>query len=147
MTDEVTNDSLFLFRCVGCECVTILTVGHPQGECQCGREFYPVQRRITLGEPITLDQVCGEALGPFAMGEELEDLRTPTALASAPGEWTKDGSRSNSSARYKEVVSIVEDLIRHSAHDLIGGRAGSVAGLIVSHLAFKHGIGPMKIDG
>jgi hypothetical protein len=57
-----------------------------------------------------------------------------------------EGFRANSSAKYKEVVSIVEDLIRHSAHDLIAGRADSVAGLIVANLAFKHGIGPMKAD-
>lgn len=146
MTDEITNDSLGLYRCVGCECVTILSVGHPQGKCQCGREFYPVSRRIIEGDPMTLAQVCGEALGPIAMGDELEGLRTPAALASAPGQWTVEGTHSNSSAKYKDVVSIVEEIIRHSAHDLIAGRADAVAGLIVSNLAFKHGIGPMKAD-
>ena len=59
-------------------------------------------------------------------------------------DWTTDPEthRANSSEEFLRIRKEVGKLIRRSAHDLIGGRSDDVAGLIVAHLAHKHGYGP-----
>jgi dihydroneopterin aldolase len=59
-------------------------------------------------------------------------------------DWTIDPEthRSNSSPEYLRLVEHVARLIRNSAHDLIGGRAESVARLIMAQLAHVHGLAP-----
>jgi hypothetical protein len=57
--------------------------------------------------------------------------------------WTQNNSGvENSSPLFNKLCGEVERLIRHSAHDLIGGRAGTVAALIVAQLAHIHGLAP-----
>ncbi len=133
---EVTSDDLYIYRCVHCKAATIFTVGNPQADCKCGEEFYPVSRRVILGEPMTLREIGGEALG------NLDADRVPKKA-----NWTVKGNSSNSSDEYLWIVSAVEELIRHSAHDLIAGDAHNVARLIVSRLAHTHGMVPTQIDG
>ncbi len=58
-------------------------------------------------------------------------------------DWTRNRhGTANSSADYLLLVDAVERLIRSSAHSLIAGRAGQVAGLIVAQLAHVHGMRP-----
>ena len=59
-------------------------------------------------------------------------------------DWTispVDG-KSNSSPAFEELVITVEELIRHSAHSLLAGRADTVARLIVAQLAHVHHMKP-----
>lgn len=62
-------------------------------------------------------------------------------------DWTLDraSGRTNSSALYLETRRRVEEIIRDSAHSLIAGRAGDVAGLILSQLAHKFGFSPRRV--
>jgi ABC-type phosphate transport system ATPase subunit len=66
----------------------------------------------------------------------------PTSRA----DWTVDhqSGRANSSEAYIELVEAVADLLDNSASQLMSGQPGrrSVARLIVSHLAHKHGMVP-----
>jgi hypothetical protein len=57
-------------------------------------------------------------------------------------DWTVKDGRANSSDQFVKLCAVVEKLIRGSAHDLIAGRADSVAGLILARLAHKHGLRP-----
>ncbi len=63
-------------------------------------------------------------------------------------DWTVDhNGRSNSSAEFINTCSHVERLIRGSAHDLINGRADSVARLIVAQMAHELGFAPAVSNG
>jgi len=57
-------------------------------------------------------------------------------------DWTEKDGKSNSSDKYFEAVSAVNQLIQDSAHKLIGGYSHDVARLIVSQLAHKHNLSP-----
>lgn len=61
------------------------------------------------------------------------------------GDWTTKDGRANTSGKYLEIVGEVERLIRNDAHKLIAGRADLTARLIVSQLAFKHGMRPSLV--
>jgi hypothetical protein len=50
--------------------------------------------------------------------------------------------RSNTSARFLKLMSAVERLILDSGHDLIHGRANTVARVIMAQLAHVHGLAP-----
>ncbi|MGN6106660.1 MAG: hypothetical protein ACTHU0_16255 [Kofleriaceae bacterium] len=67
-------------------------------------------------------------------------------MADRSSDWTvnRRTGRANSSSEFRAVVDAVEQLIRQSAHDLIAGRAESVAHLIVAQLAHVHGLAPTK---
>jgi hypothetical protein len=62
-------------------------------------------------------------------------------------DWTVDPEtgRSNSSARYKELVAVIERLIRDDAHMLLSGHAECTAGLILAHLTHKYGFAPTDV--
>jgi hypothetical protein len=61
-------------------------------------------------------------------------------------DWTHDATgRSNSSATFIELCRKVERLIRDDAHQLIGGRAGNTAGLVMAQLAHRHGLVPIAV--
>lgn len=61
-------------------------------------------------------------------------------------DWTVGQSgRSNSSAQFLGLIRAVERIIRSSGHDLIQGRAGTVARVIVATLAHEHGLEPGPI--
>lgn len=68
----------------------------------------------------------------------------PSGFTMTP-DWTRgpDG-RSNSSEEYLKAVAAVERMIRNSAFSLINGQVHDVARLIVSQLAFVHGLGPKE---
>jgi hypothetical protein len=59
-------------------------------------------------------------------------------------DWTtgEDG-RANTSEAFGRVVGAVEAIIRNSAHNLIAGRAETVAQLVVAKLAHEHGLAPV----
>ena len=59
--------------------------------------------------------------------------------------WTVDPvtGRHNSSEEFLNLCNVVEGIIRGSAFDLIAGRAGTVAGLIMANLAHAHNMGPL----
>ena len=61
-------------------------------------------------------------------------------------DWTKDPEthRSNSSPEFRRLVLEVANLIRSEAHSLINGQVEQVAGVIVAHLAHKHGLAPTQ---
>lgn len=63
------------------------------------------------------------------------------------GDWTRDPKtgRSNSSKEFDRLVGAVAQLIRNGAHDLIAGRAETVARVIMAQLAHKHGLRPPAI--
>ena len=66
--DVPPPDSLWLYRCVHCRCVTVLQLNDEQGECACGAEFYPEFRRVIRGQQIPL-----AAIGGAALAEDDED--------------------------------------------------------------------------
>lgn len=57
-------------------------------------------------------------------------------------DWTAEDGRANSSPLFLALVRDVERMIRDGAHDLITGRAGTVARVIVANLAHRHGLTP-----
>jgi len=57
-------------------------------------------------------------------------------------QWTEANGKSNSSVRYLQLVEAVNAIIRGSAHQLLTGDSYGVAGLIVSQLAYYHGLRP-----
>jgi len=59
-------------------------------------------------------------------------------------DWTEFDGYLNSSSEFKACVEHVTRLIFNSGHDLIGGRAEVVAGLIVAQLAHVRGLAPSK---
>lgn len=63
-------------------------------------------------------------------------------------DWTvSDEGRSNSSAKFEEIVAEVERLIRGDAYKLIAGRADATARLIVAQLAHVHHLSPPTKEG
>ena len=64
-------------------------------------------------------------------------------------DWTvgPDG-RSNTSPEFVKICGVIEGIIRNSAFDLMGGRAGTTAGVIAAQLAHVHGFAPRgKLPG
>ena len=59
-------------------------------------------------------------------------------------DWTKKNGRSNSSDNYLELVDVVDELIKDSAHALIRGESHFVAGLIMAQLVHKYHLIPSK---
>lgn len=61
-------------------------------------------------------------------------------------DWTIDpkSHHTNSSPEFDQLCKEVERLIRDSAHSLINGQVGSVAGLIMAQLAHVHGMAPQS---
>lgn len=72
----------------------------------------------------------------FDVFESLLGMRRPVV------DWTEKDGRSNSSERYLDIVATVQSLIGNAGHDLIHGRLETVASLIVSQLAHRHGLSP-----
>jgi hypothetical protein len=67
---------------------------------------------------------------------------TPPRTTVLSPDWTALGTRSNSSPMFLALRAEVESIIRESAHALIAGRAGGVAGTILATLAHRHGLRP-----
>lgn len=63
---------LSIFRCVHCERVTVLEINDPMAECPCGAEFYPMSRKLILGEPVSLAQIAGEPLEYLVVGADTD---------------------------------------------------------------------------
>lgn len=60
-----------------------------------------------------------------------------------PANWTADDSgASNSSPAFLRLCDVVERIIRGEAHDIVNGRAASVARTIMANLAHAHGLAP-----
>ena len=58
-------------------------------------------------------------------------------------DWTTNSEgRANSSDKFLELKKVIEEIIRHSAFDLIAGRTDRVAGLILAQLAHNHSLAP-----
>ena len=61
-------------------------------------------------------------------------------------DWTVDPitKRSNSSEKYNAAVADTDEIIRNSGRALLNGNSEDVARCIVSNLAFRHGLSPIK---
>jgi len=84
--------------------------------------------------PLPAEQPPVEALatdGAEAQGE-----------AQGADDWTAKDGVSNSSPEFERIKAEIERLIRGAAFDLIAGRAGTTAGLILANLAHRHGLAP-----
>lgn len=95
----------------------------------------------------THERESGSAAGPkpAELLDAKHDDPDPTgALTDYEPEWGAwtigPEGRSNTSLAFQQVVAEVERLIRQDAHMLISGHAENTAGLIVAHLAHKHGM-------
>lgn len=78
--------------------------------------------------------------GPTSPAASVPTEPAPTAESD---DWTAGpGGGSNNSHLSKTLTDEVERIIRNGAHDLIAGRAGTVAGVILARLAHEHGLRP-----